>query len=88
MKPLLLVVCVLVFVGGAVGCCTPHQKFVGSMENAADFLLPDLKKYYQNDPNLDEDQKKRRIRLIEEWRWNIESAKETGMLELPGRAGL
>lgn len=65
----------------AGGCVSINERFVDSMQLPADILLPDLKGYYEADESLDQEQKDRRIRLIEEWRKNIESAgkKETGM---------
>lgn len=72
---------ILVIAVAAGGCGSINERFADSMKTAADILLPDLEGYYKTDPGLDQEQKDRRIRLIEEWRKNIESAgeKETGM---------
>ncbi len=65
----------------AGGCVSINERFADSMKLPADILLPDLKRYYEADESLNQEEKDRRIRLIEEWRKNIESAgeKETGM---------
>ena len=69
----------------AGGCVSINERFVDSMKLPAEILLPDLKGYYEADEALDQEQKDRRIRLIEEWRKNIESAgeNETGMSGRP-----
>ena len=69
----------------AGGCVSINERFAESMELPAAILLPDLEGYYKADEALDQDQKDRRLKLIEEWRKNIESAgkKETGMSGRP-----
>ncbi len=72
---------ILVIAVAAVGCGSINERFAESMKMPAEILLPDLEGYYKADEGLNHEQKARRIRLIEEWRKNIESAgkKETGM---------
>ena len=82
MKKMALMVLLAVGLGG----CGVNQKFVDSMDRAADLLLPDFEKILNADPakkisevlpyTTDPDKRKRRLRLIKEWRANIESAKE------------
>lgn len=69
----LVVVVVLALVGG--GCGSLDKEFVDRMDAPARLLLPDLRKAYAGEPlGLDEEQRARRIRLLDEWQKSIDEA--------------
>lgn len=75
MRRLALATLCTVFLGcGSVPVSTNLDRdFVMGMDRPAKMLLPDLEAFYKGTPpNLDAEQKARRLKLLEEWKANIE----------------
>jgi len=58
------------------GCGGLNKEFVDRMDTPAKQLLPDLRKVYKGEAvNLTEDQRARRLVLLDEWEKTIREAK-------------
>ena len=70
---LIYVVCVCAF----VGCTSPDQAFVKSVDGFAGVILPAYTGYVQKDQDLDEDTIRIRLNTAEQFQRLIDQAKET-----------
>jgi len=70
---LMVVILVVVFLGG----CSLNKQFVDRMASPASMLFPDLRKAYRGEPlELSEEQRARRLRLLDEWEKTIKEAEK------------
>lgn len=68
----LVIVLVLTMTG-----CSVDKQFADRMAAPASLLFPDMKKVYRGEPlNLDQEQRLRRLRLLEEWERTILEAEK------------
>lgn len=68
--------CTVYLLALLTGCGSLNKEFVDRMDAPAKQLLPDLRKAYKGEPlNLTEDQKARRLVLLDEWEKTIREAK-------------
>ena len=55
-----------------VGCST-CEDYIAADRATYDVLAPEYREYVESDDNLDDDQKQRRLRLLESWESRVES---------------
>lgn len=68
----LLSVLMLLTVGG----CSLDKIYVQADRDTHDVIAPSHRKYVEDDPNLTDEQKERRYRLLESWNERIKAAEE------------
>jgi len=59
-----------------VGCTTPNQSFIKSVDGFASVILPAYTSYVQKDQSLDEDTVRIRLNTAEQFQKLIDQAKE------------
>lgn len=62
---IVLIVAMLALLMLTTGCVSVHRQYAESTKGTHDIVFPDHKRYVLADPTLTDDQKERRIRLLE-----------------------
>ena len=70
----ILIIVVLLFL--ICGCKSASEQYLDANYANAETALPDLIRYIENDPELDESDKELRIKSIEEWHLLIKETHE------------